>query len=74
MLFLPREEGQGLTEYAMILVLVAVVIVVVLILIGTAFGNLYITVVTGNLATGDRTATVTVNIKGHVKLRRGLCL
>jgi pilus assembly protein Flp/PilA len=45
MLFLPCEEGQGLTEYALILVLVAVVIVVVLILLGPAVGNLYSTVV-----------------------------
>ena len=28
MLYLPREEGQGLVEYALILVLVAVVVVV----------------------------------------------
>jgi pilus assembly protein Flp/PilA len=30
MLFLPREEGQGLVEYALILVLVAIVVIVVL--------------------------------------------
>jgi pilus assembly protein Flp/PilA len=30
MLFLPREEGQGLVEYALILVLVAIVVMVVL--------------------------------------------
>ena len=47
MLFLPREEGQGLTEYAMILVLVAVVIAVVLIFLGPAVGSLYSTVVPG---------------------------
>jgi pilus assembly protein Flp/PilA len=47
MLSLPREDGQGLTEYAMILVLVAVVIVVMLILLGPSVGNLYSTVVPG---------------------------
>jgi len=34
MLYDPREKGQGLVEYALILVLVAVVIVVILALIG----------------------------------------
>ena len=28
MLYMPREEGQGLVEYALILVLVAVVVIV----------------------------------------------
>ena len=30
MLYLPREEGQGLVEYALILVLVAIVVIVIL--------------------------------------------
>jgi len=30
MLFLPYEEGQGLVEYALILVLVAIVVIVIL--------------------------------------------
>ena len=34
MLFLPREEGQGLVEYALILVLVAIVVIVVLTFLG----------------------------------------
>ncbi len=29
MLFLPREEGQGMVEYALILVLVAIVVIVI---------------------------------------------
>ena len=41
MLFLPRQEGQGLVEYALILVLVAVVVIVILVLLGPAIGNLY---------------------------------
>jgi pilus assembly protein Flp/PilA len=44
MLFLPREEGQGLVEYALILVLVAIVVIVVLGLLGeqvsTVFENI----------------------------------
>jgi pilus assembly protein Flp/PilA len=34
MLFLPREEGQGLVEYALILVLIAIAVIVVLGLLG----------------------------------------
>jgi pilus assembly protein Flp/PilA len=41
MLFLGREEGQGLVEYALILVLVAVAVIVVLTLLGPTIGNLY---------------------------------
>ncbi len=41
MLFLLREEGQGLIEYALVLVLIAVVIIVILALVGPQIGNLY---------------------------------
>lgn len=41
MLFLPREEGQGLTEYSLILVSVAVVVIVILGLLGPAIGNIF---------------------------------
>ena len=41
MLFLPREEGQGMVEYALILVLVAIVVIVVLTLLGPAIGNVF---------------------------------
>ena len=41
MLFLPREEGQGLVEYALILVLVAVVVIAILTLLGPAIGNVF---------------------------------
>jgi pilus assembly protein Flp/PilA len=41
MLFLPREDGQGLVEYALILVLVAVVVIVILALLGPAIGNVF---------------------------------
>ena len=34
MLFLPREEGQGLVEYALILVLVAIAVIAILTLLG----------------------------------------
>jgi len=46
MLFRPNtEEGQGLVEYAMILVLVAVVVVVILAVTGPAIGNIFSNVV-----------------------------
>lgn len=45
MLFVPREEGQGLVEYALILVLVAVVVIVILTLLGPAIGNVFSDVV-----------------------------
>ncbi|MFQ3565789.1 MAG: Flp family type IVb pilin [Aggregatilineales bacterium] len=41
MMYLPREEGQGLVEYALILVLVAVVVIVILALLGPAIGNVF---------------------------------
>jgi pilus assembly protein Flp/PilA len=41
MIYEPREEGQGLVEYALILVLVAVVVIVILTLLGPAIGNIF---------------------------------
>jgi pilus assembly protein Flp/PilA len=43
-----REEGQGLVEYALILVLVAIVVIAILLLLGPVVGNVFSTVV-GNL-------------------------
>jgi pilus assembly protein Flp/PilA len=40
-----REQGQGLVEYALILVLVAVVVIVILALLGPAIGNVFSKVV-----------------------------
>ncbi len=41
MLFLPREQGQGLVEYALLLVLVAMVVLLVLALLGPTIGNTF---------------------------------
>ena len=41
MLFSPQEKGQGLVEYALILVLVAVVVIVILSLLGPAIGEVF---------------------------------
>jgi pilus assembly protein Flp/PilA len=45
MLFLPREEGQGLVEYALILVLVAIVVIVILAVLGPTIGNIFSNIV-----------------------------
>ena len=45
MLCLPRQEGQGLVEYALILVLVAIVVIAVLLLLGPAIGNVFSTII-----------------------------
>lgn len=44
MLFL-REEGQGLVEYALILVLVAIVVIAILLLLGPIVGNVFSNIV-----------------------------
>lgn len=41
MMYLPREEGQGLVEYALILVLVAIVVILILTLLGPSIGNIF---------------------------------
>jgi pilus assembly protein Flp/PilA len=40
-----REPGQGLVEYALIMLLVAIIVIVVLALFGPAIGNLYSSVI-----------------------------
>jgi pilus assembly protein Flp/PilA len=44
MLFAPKENGQGLVEYALILVLVAIVVIAVLMLLGPIIGNVFSTI------------------------------
>lgn len=41
MIYSPMEVGQGLVEYALILVLVAIVVIVILSLLGPAIGNVF---------------------------------
>lgn len=47
MLFLPREEGQGLTEYGVAIVFVAIVIVAILTILGPQVGNMFSRVTSG---------------------------
>jgi pilus assembly protein Flp/PilA len=41
LLFMPSERGQGLVEYALILVLVAMIVIVILALLGPEIGNVF---------------------------------
>ncbi len=41
MFFAPQEKGQGLVEYALILVLVAIVVIAVMMLLGPLIGNVF---------------------------------
>ena len=47
MLFLHREEGQGLVEYALILVLVAIVVIAILTILGPQIGNVFSQITNG---------------------------
>lgn len=44
MLFSKKEKGQGLVEYALILVLVAIVVIAVLTIMGPMIGNVFSTI------------------------------
>ena len=44
MLFAPKEKGQGLVEYALILVLVAIVVIAALMILGPIIGNVFSTI------------------------------
>jgi pilus assembly protein Flp/PilA len=46
MLFHPRERGQGLVEYALIILLVALVLILIVTLLGTQISQLYSKIVT----------------------------
>ncbi len=41
MLFSPKEKGQGLVEYAIILALVALVVIAVMRILGPKIGNTF---------------------------------
>ena len=46
MLFSPREKGQGLVEYALILVMVTIVVIVILALLGPSIGRTFSNIIT----------------------------
>jgi len=41
MLFAAKEKGQGLVEYALILVLIAIVVIIALTALGGSVGNIF---------------------------------
>ena len=47
MLYLPREEGQGLVEYALILVLIAIIVIVILGVLGTQVSTIFSNITSG---------------------------
>ncbi|MGB3905769.1 MAG: Flp family type IVb pilin [Anaerolineae bacterium] len=52
MLYLPQEEGQGMVEYALILVLVAIVVIAILFLLGPQIGNIFSRITSGLVSAG----------------------
>jgi pilus assembly protein Flp/PilA len=46
-LYLPHEEGQGMVEYALILVLVSIVVIAILLLLGPQIGNIFSRITSG---------------------------
>jgi pilus assembly protein Flp/PilA len=44
MLFARKQKGQGLVEYALILVLVAIVVIAALMILGPIIGNTFSTI------------------------------
>jgi len=50
-MYLPCEEGQGLVEYALILVLVAIVVIAILTLLGPQIANVFSMITNGLGAT-----------------------
>jgi pilus assembly protein Flp/PilA len=41
MLFSPKEKGQGMVEYALIIVLIAIVVIIILTILGTQISTVF---------------------------------
>ena len=52
MVYLPQEEGQGMVEYALIIVLVAIVVIAILLLLGPQIGNVFSRITSGIVSAG----------------------
>jgi pilus assembly protein Flp/PilA len=44
MLFSPKEKGQGMVEYALIIVLIAIVVIIILTVLGTQISTVFSTI------------------------------
>ena len=44
---MPQKEGQGLVEYALILVLVAIIVIAILTVLGPQIGNVFSRITSG---------------------------
>ena len=41
MLFVPKEKGQGLVEYAIIIALIAIVVIAIMVTLGKKVNNIF---------------------------------
>jgi len=72
-----REEGQGLVEYALLLVLVAVVIIGILTVLGSSVLIVYAKVIAGlhgQVITGQGTEVVVTGFDANVSAGAGGCV
>jgi pilus assembly protein Flp/PilA len=71
-----REEGQGLVEYALILVLVAVIIIAILTILGSSVMVVYARVIgglNGQVVTGQGTEAVVTGFQSNITQGTGGC-
>ncbi len=72
------EEGQGLIEYALILVLVAVVVIAILLILGPTVGSVFSNIVSNlertGIIDGGGSSDVVVITKAHYKADKKLHL
>ncbi len=47
MLFSAKEKGQGMVEYALIIVLIAIVVIVILAIVGTQISTVFSQIASG---------------------------
>lgn len=47
MLFSAKEKGQGMVEYALIIVLIAIVVIVILAIVGTQVSTVFSSIASG---------------------------
>ena len=64
MLFARKQKGQGLVEYALILVLVAIVVIAALMILGPIIGNTFSTI---NASLTSRLGSTTKNPESGIR-------